>query len=527
MVNPYAAYTNLSYYHLQDMSVIVPRYMGPSNEYYYECVEGESTTFHVKLISSFIGSITTVVDLWFILNPEEYVQIASQIDVYEGWNHFNFTVTIPLDTKMQYIGGYIGFVGPVVMPGYAGNSFILNIRTRYLGGTVLFDISHENDTANRWFDASTPYGTHMYLTRILKDRGFRVRTHTGGAYNFTDVNILVISDPELNFTSQEIDDVYDFVSDGGSVLFLVDSIRFIDAEAIESSPLISSNYYTCDELLDRFNITVWDTVPINVPYEVTTTEEATMLTVESFMWWGKMLHFTEEDPSNIILAQMPEVTIGDSQYIFDVAMAKEVNEGRIMVFGSGYPFTDHGLLPDSLEISPTRVGLDSSFVDVFNLDESNLLLVNETFEWLISTHRPSLSFESNPEEILIRQQIDIEVQITLNDDTVYTTGGSTLNASLLRPGHYVEPVELVFNPTTNKYELTYTFTEYGEHFLFVPLKLAGHTPTDGRIRIFNNVPLWDSLPLIETIAIWVTAVIVFSVILIPVLRSRFRRPSPP
>lgn len=527
MVNPYAAYTNLTDDYLYDMSAIVPRYIDPINEIYYECVAGESSTFHVKLISSFTGSLPTDLTLAGINNPEEYIQIANQIDVYEGWNHFNFTVTIPADTEMRYVQGFFALSGSSRWPGSPqAGAFVFNIITRYLGGTVLFDMSHENDTANKWFDASTPYGTHMHLTRILKDRGFRVRTHVSGDYNFTDVNILVISDPELNFTTQEITDIYNFVSDGGSLLFLVDSIRFIDAEAIESSPIIFSNYYTCDELLANFDLTVWDTVPINVPYEVTTTAEATMLSVESFMWWGKMLHFTDENPNNIILAQLPEVTIGDSQYVFDVAVAKEVNNGRIMVFGSGYPFTDHGLLPDSLEISPSRVGLDSSYIDVFSLDESNLLLVNETFEWLISTHRPSLSFESNPEEILIRQQIDMEVQITLNNDTIYTTGGATLNATLLRPGHIIEPVELVFNPTTNKYELTYTFTEYGEHFLFLPLKLAGHTPTDGRMRIFNNVPLWDALPIIESVAIWITAAIIFSIILIPVLRSRFRRTPP-
>jgi len=528
MINPYAAYTNLTASYQQNMSAIIPRFMDDRNEYYYECVAGETTTFQVKLISSFTGSIYPTLYFGFLPYPENYIDIANQIDIYEGWNHINFSVTIPADTKMSYIQGSIGFEGNTEWPGRYGDSFFINIITRYLGGTVLFDISHENDTANKWFDASTPYGTHMHLARILKDRGFRVRTHSGGAYNFTDVNILVISDPELNFTTQEIDDVYNFVNNGGSLLFLINSIRFIDAESIESSPLISSNYFTCDEFLAKYNLTVWDTVPVDVPYEAFTTDEASMLSVDSFMWWGKMLHFTEEnDPNDIVLARLPTITIGTSNYIFDVAVAKEVNEGRIMVFGSGYPFTDHGLLPDSLETSPSRVGLDSSYIPVFNLDQNNLLLVNETFDWLISKHRPKISFESSPEEIFIRQPVDMEVQLRTKYDIIYTTGEPTLEATLLRPGHIIENVVLDFNPTTNKYEFTHTFTEYGEHFLFIPLQLANHTPTDGRIRIFNNVPLWDALPTIETIAIWVTAVIIFSIILTPIFRSRFKKTSPP
>ena len=530
MINPYAAYTNLTVYHGNDMSVIVPRYMDPENEYYYECVAGESTTFHIKLISSFTGTIQTNLDLFGITDDENYVQIANLIDVYEGWNHINFTVSIPIDTEMRYIQGYFGLTGYSGIVSWPGSSqastFVFKIITRYLGGTVLFDISHENDTANRWFDASSPYGTHMHLARLLKDRGFRVRIHTSGTYDFDEVNILVISDPELNFTTQEIEDIYNFVANGGSLLFLIDSIRFIDAENVETSPLISSNYFTCKEFLYRYNITLWEDVPINVPFEVYTTEEATMLTVDSFMWWGKMLHFptaVANDSRNIVLARMPEITIDDIDYTFDVAVAEEVGDGRIMVFGSGYPFTDHGLLPDSLETAPSKVGLDRSYRSVFNLDANNLQLVNDTFEWLISTHRPRITFNSYPEKIMIRYPIDMEVQITLKNGTIYTAGGATLSATLLRPGHIIQQVELQFNSTSNKFEFSHTFTEYGEHFLFVPLQFSDHTPTDGRIRIFNNVPLWDTLPLIENIAVLITAIIIVSIILIPVYRSRFRK----
>ncbi len=521
IINPVAAYDALSLYGPTGIFATLPRRISSENEYYYACVEGESFEFQVKLISSSDGMII----LEHQQVPDEFLEYAQNIFIYEGWNHINVTFTIPMNTRMRNVQGHLGISGS----GFTGiNSFILfDIITRPLGGTVLFDISHENDTLNRWFDASTPYGTHMHLTRILKDRSFRIRTHTSGDYNFTDVNILVISDPELNFTSQEIDDIYNFVSTGGSLLFLIDSIRFIDVESIEGSPLISSNYYTCDEFLDRFNITVWETVPVNVPYEVYTTEEASMLTVDSFMFWGKMLHFTEDnDPNDTVLARTPEIIINDKIYIFDTALAKEVNNGRIMVFGSGYPFTDHGLLPDTLETNPQRVGLGSQYKGIFKLDANNLLLVNETFDWLIDTHRPQLYLENNPVDIMIRQSIDFAIEITLKNGTVYTQGGAVLNADLLMPDNLIEYIELEFNAVSNKYEFTYTFTQYGEYFLYVPLKLVDHTPTDGRIRIFNNVPFWDALPTIETAAIWISALIILTVIIIPRVRPQIRKTPP-
>ena len=515
IINPFEAFNYLNLESSNEMFTIIPKRISPENQYYYSCVEGETTEFTVKLISSTDGIITTTV-----AGDNSFIEIASVINVYAGWNHFKFNISIPIDTPMRDISATIVFEN---VDGIS-TTMNINIQTRYFGGTVLFDISHENDTENRWFDASSPYGTHMYLTRILKDRGFHIRSHFSGNYDFSGIDILVISDPELNFTSQEIDDVFNFVSNGGSLLFLVDSIRFVDTESVEGSPIISSNYYACDEFLTPFNITVFETVPINVPYEVYTTKEATMFTVKSFMFWGKMLHFTEDNnPNDTVVAQMPEIILNNKKYVFNTTLAKEINNGRLIVFGSGYPFTDYGLLPDTLESNPGRVGLGPEFKGIFNLDANNNLLVNETFEWLIGTHRPELSFESFPEEIMIRQSIDISIQMRLKNGTIFNTGESIFNATLLKPDHSLEYIELDFNPTMNTYETTYTFTQYGDYFLFIPLKLSDYTPTDGRIRIFNNVPLWDALPVIETATIWISALIIFTFVLIPLTRSRLRK----
>jgi serine protease AprX len=514
MINPLAAYNYLNNYRTQDLFTTLPKRISPENEYFYSCVEGETSEFFIKLISSFDGHVNTSVT-----GDSQFIEIADQVNIYTGWNHFAFNITIPLNTPMREINAEISFENTDGIT----TTMIISIQTRYLGGTVLFDNSHENDTENRWFDASSSVGTHTYLTRILKDRGFRIRNHYQGDYSFTDVDILVISDPELNFTSTELDDIHNFVQTGGSLLFLIDSIRFIDATSIDNEPLITSNYYACNELLSQFNASVRDDIPMDyVPYEAYTTDND-IFDVDSFMFWGRPITFHDTTNENNSYLATFETIIDKKLYIFNAAIAKEYHNGRVMIFGSGYPFTDHGLLPDSYESKPSRAGLDYSFRDIFSLDVKNSQLVNETFNWLIDTHRPEYIVERIPESIYIRKQVSLEVEISLKNGSSYISGDNKLNATLMYPNSSYEHLELPFNITSGKYVLDFSFEEYGKYVLFVPLKLSGFTPSDGRIDIFVNVYFWDQLDTIKTIVNWVIGLVLVSLIMVPIISYRFRK----
>ncbi|MCE7747414.1 MAG: S8 family serine peptidase [Candidatus Heimdallarchaeota archaeon] len=514
MVNPLAAYYYLNSYEDLGLFTILPKRISPVNEYFYSCVEGETSEFIIKLISSFDGQIVTT-----LTGDSQFIEISNQIDVFTGWNHFAFNISIPLNTPIRAITAGILFEntdGIII-------TMSVSIQTRYLGGTVLFDNSHENDTENRWFDASSSVGTHTYLTRILKDRGFRIRNHYQGNYSFTNIDILVISDPEFNFTSEELADIQDFVTSGGSLLFLIDSIRFIDAKSIDNEPLISSNYYACDELLEHFNMSVGQSVPITyVPYEAQIIETENF-DVDSFMFWGRPVFFSDNPNENNTVIATYETFIDSEKYTFNAAIAKEYHNGRVMVFGSGYPFTDHGLLPDSYESNPSRAGLDYSFKDIFGLDDKNSQLVNETFNWLIDTHRPEYIIESTPEETFIRKPVSIGVQIRFKNGSFYVSENNKLNATLMYPNLVFENLELIYNSTSSQYEITFTLEEYGLHILYIPLKFTDYTPSDGRIEILNNVHFWDQLSTIRSISNWVIAFVFISLAMVPVIRFRFRK----
>ncbi|NPD88517.1 MAG: S8 family serine peptidase [Asgard group archaeon] len=516
LIDPLEAYSYLDLNKDLDMFSLNPNRISPENLYYYACVEGENTQYRAKIVSSSNQNLTVNV-----ISISNFFKFPSTIEVVEGWNHFDFNISIPLGTKLTDVGGSIIFEN-------ADDIEIrmnINIQTRYLGGKVLFDVSHDNDTGVNSFDGSSPIGTHIYLSRRLKDRGFQVLTHSNGSYDFSDINILVISDPELGYSSEELTAISDFVQDGGSLLFLVNSIRLVDSGFIEEEPIISSNYTVCEQVLEMFDVVVFDGMPIDyVPYRAEVTNQADMLNVDEFLFWGWPVAFSQEstNENNIVLA---EIETKQWTVPLSVALTTDIGDGRVMVFGSGYPFTDLGLVFDSFENSPGRANLTTSYKDLFLLDDMNNQLVNDSFNWLISKNRPMLSVQYIPEKFYTKDQFTLQISIQKKDSAPYIAQGGEIEGTIIYPDHSFNHFSLsrVQHPELSIYAVELILPYYGQYTIFVPLKLEDHTYTDGRIEIFGNVPLWKYIPLIRNVAGGITAFIIIAVVLIPTLRIRFQK----
>ncbi len=196
------------------------------------------------------------------------------------------------------------------------------------------------------------------------------------------------------------------------------------------------------------------------------------------------------------------------------------------MFGSGYPFTDLGLIVDTMELNPLRVGLAKSYRYVLAQDSNNLQLVNDTFNWLISTHRPTINLQSENSEVLIREQFRIGINIKDKDGEVVILPDNRVYATILHPDNSFNHIVLLFNGQNLKYETTVTLEQYGLHAIYVPLELVNHTITDGRNEIFCNVLLWEQLPLIQQIATGIILFIFVTIVLVPVLRIRFSKVHP-
>ncbi|MFW9852970.1 MAG: hypothetical protein ACFFDS_08505, partial [Candidatus Thorarchaeota archaeon] len=518
LINPLAAFEYLENNEHNDIFTLNPKRISSENIIHYACVEGENKEFNVKVISAMDQTLNTSVT-----GDSEFVIIPSQIGVTKGWNKFAFNISIPMGTPIRDIDTSIRFFN------VNGTDSVINIKiqTRFYGGTVLFDISHENDTENQWFDTSSPLGTHSYVARRLKDQGYHLIYHFEGNLSLDNVDILVISDPETNYSAEDLNKIYNFVDNGGSLLFLVNSIRLIDSGDIDKEPLISSNYEACNEVLGLFEASVGYQLDIEyIPYEAFTTQEAEMISIDSFFFWGWPVGFysNSTNPANKVLAKFNTIYHGGDAN-FNAALATEIGEGRVMIFGSGYPFTDIGLLTDTYEKNPTRAELNNSFIELFNIDNKNNQLVNDTFDWLISTRRPNYEVFLEPQKPFIREQFKVGVYITDKDDALYVSGNGKVNGTLIYANQTIDQIELIFNSQNQRYECLFTFDNYGWHSLYVPLKLPDHTAYPGRIDIFSNVKLWAELPLIKNISVGLTVFILVAIILTPSIRYRFRGAS--
>ncbi len=518
IINPYEAYQYIIDNQGSDVFSINPRRVSPENIYFYECVQGMTTEFKIKLISSSDQTIYANV-----LRYPSNIQIADYFEITAGWNHISFNISLPLAQRITNIISSIEFSNDEDVT----SKLDIQIQTRYHGGNVLFDISHENSTDNKWFDASTPFGAHSLTSRILKDRGYQVSYQNEGSLNLNSTEILVISDPELNYTIDELNKIYDFISSGGSLLFLINSHRYIEVDNVEDDPILSSNYYACNQILELFNASVGNTVPIDyVPYYGNIQMDIDFISTDSFLFWGWPLRFTsDENLENKVVATFSAEIAGEA-ILFNAALSTSIGLGKVIMFGSGFPFTDLGLIVDSMELNPLRVGLDKSYRHVLAQDSNNLQLVNDTFSWLINTHRPSINVQSDTSEVLIREQFRIRIDIKDKDESVVFLPDDRVYATILHPDSSFSHIILLFNGENLKYETTITLKQYGMHTIYVPLGLENHTITDGRNEIFCNVLLWEQLPLIQQITTGIILFIFVTIVLVPVLKIRFSKVYP-
>ena len=182
IINPYEAFQYINEKQALDVFSINPKRISPENTYFYECVEGTTTEFKIKLIASSNQRIYA--------NAPRYtskIQIANYFDVTAGWNHISFNISLPLTQRITNIISSIEFSNDDGVT----SKMNIQIQTRIYGGNVLFDISHENSTENIWFDASTPFGAHSFTARVLKDRGFHISHHRN--HNFGRIPLTMIS----------------------------------------------------------------------------------------------------------------------------------------------------------------------------------------------------------------------------------------------------------------------------------------------------------------------------------------------
>ncbi|MHA1205465.1 MAG: S8 family serine peptidase, partial [Candidatus Heimdallarchaeaceae archaeon] len=505
---------------------ILPKRISPENLFFYSCVEGTQSSFKVKTISSDEQHLWTN-----ITGDDEIVEIGEEIVLSKGWNIFAFNITIPYNKPIKNYQTVITFTNS---ENYTEN-ITINLQSRYYRGSILFDISHDSDIKNNsWFGGSSPYGAHLYMARMLKDRGFKISTFSEG--NFSDElsknDILVISDPEKHFSIDEREQIYNFIKDGGSFLLLVDSYR-IEVESAKEDPIFPSNYTAIDNLIGSLGITIDpDFHSMQTPYAtVFSSGHSDITDVEEAFFLGSCLQFDNDTNSDVKLSPLSAINIGTEKSPFwkITGVVGEYGKGKIIVFGSGYTFSNFGLMYDEFDVDYRNrgaIGLGSiSYNHLFSeeMDKNNRELINDTFSWLSTFNRPIIDFSLDQEKILIREEFTISVSVTMTSEFQQGNPYATqyLNGTILFSDNSIRYVVLSA-VGAGIYELSTSISRYGEFTLFIPLKLEGHNPTDGRIDLFCDVDLWDQQQEIANIANLVLTLFFIVLLGLPFVNYRFK-----
>ncbi|MCG3221125.1 MAG: S8 family serine peptidase, partial [Candidatus Heimdallarchaeota archaeon] len=122
LIDPLEAYSYLDLNKDLDMFSLNPNRISPENLYYYACVEGENTQYRAKIVSSSNQNLTVS-----IYSTSNFFKFPSTIEVVEGWNHFDFNISIPLGTKLQNVDATIIFENADEIE----IRMNINIQTRY------------------------------------------------------------------------------------------------------------------------------------------------------------------------------------------------------------------------------------------------------------------------------------------------------------------------------------------------------------------------------------------------------------
>lgn len=527
IINPLEAYNLINNKGELNLFAVIPKRISKENAFYYECVEGTDTTFNIKIISSVNQTLSLT-----LTGETTYIEFPSDLQIFKGVNTFLLNISLP-----DFIGikNILRTLKLTNSEGFEQNIEI-SIQSRYYGGTILFDKKHQEELENKWFGSSTPYGAHLQLARVLKDRGFKIEVYESG----DDLNqlldrthVFVISDPEIRMSKDELNATLEFVNDGGSVLFLMNSFRLVYSGDILSDPILYSDNNASRDILDLFDADIlfgdrtvntskiFEQYDLLTPtYSYTYQNEITSTNKTTFL--GLPIEFKNKINQNNNLIGYINYYHKSSQrtYNFPSILSTTINEGRVMMFGSGYPFTDIGLVPDLFEVYAESGGF-RGMEQYFRRDYFNLKLVNDTFDWLIETKRPRIDYSLNVEKIFLREEFTLTVNIKKQDNTSYNAQEPIIG-TILYQNKTVEKVTFETKGFQEaQYELTTKLASYGNHTLYIPLRLDGHTPTDGRITLKCHVILYEELPMLQDIAIGVSLFILLSIAMFPFIKKRF------
>lgn len=465
-----------------------PNKFSDNNYYFGNQLQGITKTFDFFLYSSSNTTVSTVIDPDYTWGVQ--IGIDSSLDVKVGLNRFevNFTVINPNIARNH---GRIYFTdgGEILQEANITYSSV----TRFLQSKILFDTSHDNDTPSGYFTSNGPRGQFSKLSKVLEERGHLIDEHRTGELTSLILefyDILVIADPEISYTSQEIQVIHKFINDDGKSLLIIVNGGFMRAEEYEYT---TTNIATLNEILQGTGISIdTDEISINhcttnniddriasCPRDAVTSSLQDILPPSTyFASFGPELLLSDDDADSNIVHEI------GYQNNKAVIMASELkSEGRVMVFSSQLLFDNIGQIRD-------YVGRGS--------DVNNRQIARDAIDYLIEPRSVKVDYSVNSVSVGA-EKVDLKMHeiyyiefVARNSEGELLNLGESINVSVYQDFQY--SYNFTFTKTdSGSYAINLKFTIYGYYNFYLPVPYSGDISSDGYFSIFVNLNNFDDI----------------------------------
>ncbi|MHA2254320.1 MAG: hypothetical protein ACXAD7_28505, partial [Candidatus Kariarchaeaceae archaeon] len=520
---------------------LAPRTISDVNYVYRAHVKNQTKTLPFFIHSS--RNVTIFPVIGSNSKGIEFPQLPTSIEVTSGLTKFNLTITVNstilnnelyfdqqdevlLDpqTHIYFIENQTGKVLQNANFSYfpSANGF-----TRFEQSNILFDTTHDNDTPSAYFGGHNPRGQFSTFTGILEDDGHKISEHREGELTtqiLKPYDLLILANPDLPFTSNEIDAIQEFVIDDGKSLFIIAGGGILLAEEFDYAPF---NRDGINSILSLSGLQVvggdTDETATIAGCENNNNEERRFechkygKIVSDQEVFSRRYTFPNYGPElGVVGMQGVTTNVIATQDKLPVILSAEHDQGkgRILLFSSPLLFDNQGLIynydPDGSELD-------------------NREIVDEAIDWLLIPRSMKTTYSVNGKILEKRNTMRLYETVPLQFSVTYPNGtllslGQELMVSIRQhdpnvvSGYYPFYLEYLFVQNINTpgtYQFPFYFFRYGTYDFYIQIYDPDGEliPTNGHVQIFVTPDDYDDQGSVRAIAFYLFLAVVFSWIL--------------
>ena len=438
---------------------VSPMKVSRENIFYTTGILGSSKSFVFSIQSSFNGTVNS--SITSISSNHLSITCPESINVSNGYTSFTVTLDLSVADFLEDITATIKFE-----TGSYSEEIPIEIRTMFPNGKILFDVSKDNDTQYTYYERDGMYGHLSYLSSLLENEGWIIKENneTITPSLLDDYDLLIISDPDLGYSSSEIKAIQEYVQAEHALLV----IGYGSDRAIENDFYGDCNTTSLNELIVDYGIVLSAT---NFTTSEITGELVHPLTgtIEKISYWGT------------------DLTITNTSYTYSILTAE--NASIKYNVGAAYHNVTDDKLYSRVVVLGGRSFLDNSqtFPDFTGYSSADFAI--DFIEWLVQFEKKEYRLIS--ESTYYRDEIHkIELGLYIPQTSVNITVPAKTNATLITPDDEIIHLEFVreYKDGQAISVASFDFTQQGIYTLYHPLSIATESnfpfpATNGKILI--------------------------------------------